>query len=435
MVGSPAGSGGGFASRTAATIDHVGDRSPGRHVLVLPYPSWGHVLPTLGLAGELLRRGHRITYAVDDGPIRDRVAATGARTVPYGSPLMSTTSAPDSWTDDSAGRALVQYMRELVAATGAIEGLLGADPPDLLLYDCTVWAPGRVLGRTWRRPTLQVFPVFASNEHWSLMRSQVEDAGHPELPAGHPAVAEAREVMDRFLAARGIDPAELDALVAGRGEHALVLLPRALQPAGETFDDTHAFVGPCDEHVPGSWEPPGDPALPLVLVSLGTVVADRPDFYRYCVDELARLPRRVVIVAGDVPVEVPDAARERVSVVRWVDFDRALPHASVFVTHAGMGSVLAAGRHGVPVVAVPFQPEQRVNADRLVELGMGRHLAADRRVPGALREAVLAVTADPGPARAAARLGREIAAAGGARRAADVVENRMERIVAGTGGR
>ena len=428
IIGSP----GDRHRRRPGKVD-VGHRSRGRHVLVLPYPSWGHVLPTLGLARELLRRGHRVTYAVDGGPIADRVAAAGARTVPYGSPLMSTTRAPETWTDDAVGRALVQYMRELAATTGELERRLGGDAPDILLYDCTVWAPGRVLGRTWRRPTLQLFPVFASNEHWSLMRSQVEDADHPELPADHPAVAEARAVMDGFLAARGIDPAELDALVAGRDEHALVLLPRALQPAGETFDDTYAFVGPCDERVPGSWSPPGDPALPLVLVSLGTVVADRPDFYRYCVDELAGLPRRVALVAGDVPVAVPDSARERITVERWLDYDRALPQASVFVSQAGMGSILAAGRHGVPLVTVPFQPEQRVNANRVAEMGLGRHLPADQLVPGALREAVLAATAEPGPAQAVARLGREIAAAGGPARAADVVESRAESLVSGTG--
>jgi MGT family glycosyltransferase len=405
--------------------------SPPRHVLVLPYPSWGHVLPTLGLARELLRRGHRVTYGLDGGPLADRAAATGAAVVGTGSGLLSDVRPPDSWTDDAAGAALVRYVQELVAATRRLGAALDGDRPDVVLYDSTVWAPGRVLGRVWERPTLQVLPVFATNEHWSLMDVQVAEADHPDLAPDHPGVVAARRVVEGFLADWGVDPAELDALVAGADEHSLVLLPRALQPAGDTFDERHAFVGPCHERTARTWTPPGDPALPLVLVSLGTVVGDRPEFFARCVAELAGLPVRAVLVAGDVPVEVPGPVRDRIAVTRWLDYDAALPHAAVFVSQAGMGSVLAAAEHGVPLVVVPHQPEQRVNAARVVELGLGRALDPAALGPGALAAAVEAVRTDPAPAAAARVLGAGIAAAGGPPRAADVVERRAARQPAG----
>ncbi|MBT2210355.1 hypothetical protein [Actinomadura sp. NEAU-AAG7] len=57
------------------------------------------------------------------------------------------------------------------------------------------------------------------------------------------------------------------------------------------------------------------------------------------------------------------------------------------------------------MVAVPRTPEQRTTADRLVELGLGRSPAPAEATPDRLREAV-----------------RD---AGGAPRAADVIEARL----------
>jgi UDP:flavonoid glycosyltransferase YjiC (YdhE family) len=77
---------------------------------------------------------------------------------------------------------------------------------------------------------------------------------------------------------------------------------------------------------------------------------------------------------------------------------------------------------GVPVVTVPQTVEQESNAVRVEQLGLGVRLDPAGLTPQALRAAVDRAATDPGIAAHVARLRRDIAEAGGAVRAADVVE-------------
>ncbi|PPK71303.1 MGT family glycosyltransferase [Actinokineospora auranticolor] len=387
--------------------------------MFLPYPSAGHVTPTLAVAEELIRRGHRVTYAVTPA-VAATAAGTGAAVIEYDTALMSTVTPPAKWSDDEVGRAFLQYVSEIIGTTAAIERQL-ADRADAIAYDSTVWAPGRVLGRKWGVPTCQLLPVFASNETYSLMRAQVDHAGHPELAADHPAVLAFGELMRRFLADNGLDPDDADEITTGKGERSLVFLPRSLQPHGDTFGPDHLFVGPCPR--PGrapTWAPPGD-GRPVAFVSLGTVVNDQPEFFRVCADALGDLPWHVVLATGDAEVPPLPANFEAHP---WVPYDDVLPHADVFVTQAGMGGILAAGRHATPLVVAPFQPEQRINAARLVELGLGRRVDPSGLTAADLRDAVRAAVAGGRAHLGAFRA--DIAAAGGAPRAADFLESGLD---------
>ena len=83
-----------------------------------------------------------------------------------------------------------------------------------------------------------------------------------------------------------------------------------------------------------------------------------------------------------------------------------LPHADVLVTHAGLGSVVNALAHGVPMVALPLDREQPDNARALVRMGAGAALDPDASaaeiaaaVADQLRRSTSPrVTVDPGPA-------------------------------------
>jgi UDP:flavonoid glycosyltransferase YjiC (YdhE family) len=83
-----------------------------------------------------------------------------------------------------------------------------------------------------------------------------------------------------------------------------------------------------------------------------------------------------------------------------------LPHADLLVTHAGLGSVVAALAHGVPMVALPLDREQPENARALVRMGAGVALAPDTpadEIRAAAAEQLRRstsprVTVDPGPA-------------------------------------
>ncbi len=363
-----------------------------------------------------------MTYAVTEA-VTPAAASTGASVIGYDTSLMSTVKPPAVWADDELGRAFLQYGSEIIGTTAVIERQLEADRPDVIAYDSTVWAPGRVLSRKWGVPAYQMLPVFASNDSFSLMEAQVERAGHPQLAEDHPAIVTFKELMARFLADNGLDPDETDAITTDKGERSLVFLPRSFQPYGETFGEDHAFVGPC--HAPDDgepeWTPPGD-GRPIVFVSLGTVVNDQPEFFRICAEALSGLSHHVVLAVGDaLDDETAAALPDEFEVRRWVPYGDVLRHADVFVSQAGMGSIMRAARHATPLVVVPYQPEQRINADRLTELGLGRRVDPDGLTAEALREAVLAVADDQGMRDRMRAMGRDIEDAGGAVRAAGLL--------------
>ena len=91
----------------------------------------------------------------------------------------------------------------------------------------------------------------------------------------------------------------------------------------------------------------------VVAVSQGTV--DNTDLTKLIVPTLEALEDGPYVVvattAGTQTAELRNAsAPPNVVIEDFIDYDALFPHVDVFVTNGGFGSVLAAMRHGVPVV-------------------------------------------------------------------------------------
>jgi zeaxanthin glucosyltransferase len=102
-----------------------------------------------------------------------------------------------------------------------------------------------------------------------------------------------------------------------------------------------------------------------------------------------------------------------------------LARADALITHAGLNTVLDALEAGVPNLALPIAFDQPGVAARVVHAGVGLkldpRLAGRRRIVQALRR----LLREPGFAQRARRLGEEIRAAGGAPRAAHLIEQAL----------
>ncbi|MGW2844325.1 nucleotide disphospho-sugar-binding domain-containing protein, partial [Streptomyces sp. NPDC001274] len=122
---------------------------------------------------------------------------------------------------------------------------------------------------------------------------------------------------------------------------------------------------------------------------------------------------------GEIPANV--------EVHSWVPQLAILEQADAFVTHAGMGGSSEGLYAGVPMIAVPQSADQPTNADRLVELGVARRIDTEDATAEALRTALLELTADPEVARRSARLRADARAEGGTQRAADLIEEMLDR--------
>jgi hypothetical protein len=191
-------------------------------------------------------------------------------------------------------------------------------------------------------------------------------------------------------------PAELDG-----GDHPMIRRFR---------DSSVAAAG--TGRVPEPW---GDPGLPLVYVSFGSVtVALGPfaDLYRAALGALADLPVRVLMTTGGahgaLDLGTPPA---NAHVERWWPQADVMPSAAAVVGHGGFGTTMTAFAAGRPQVVVPlFAFDQHVNAGRVAAVGAGVHLRDALNQPESIAEAVIRVLDEPSYTDAARRVASQMAA-------------------------
>ncbi|GAA3453650.1 macrolide family glycosyltransferase [Dactylosporangium matsuzakiense] len=387
-----------------------------RHVAFFIFPDYGHVNPTFEVARLLVERGHRVTYVLspDYGPA---VEAVGASLLTFPATRRRLSAAHvDADQITELGLDILGYTTGEVLP--AARAGFAADPPDLIVYEFESFVSARILAREWGSATLQFFPYLASNEQWSL-HAEIFD---PDSPAVHHGVEE----ILRVLAEVEPDPAAQWAMMAPQDTRNLVLLPRALQPKGETFDERYTFVGHCLPATPPAvtWSPPS-PDVAVALVSMGTESNEREHVFHMCAEAFADGAWHVVMTLGRGKRLAAGLSAPSVETHEWLPHLAVLPHAAVLVCHGGMGSILEALYFGRPVVVVPHTPEHLVNGRRLQELGIGRVLPPDELDSASLRAAVDALAHDPQTLRRVAAMQAALRSGGGAALAADVVEQAL----------
>ncbi|MEW2354024.1 macrolide family glycosyltransferase [Spirillospora sp. NPDC029432] len=395
----------------------------GRHLLVLNVHAYGHVLPTLVMVEELVRRGHRVTY-VTSGQLAGPLERAGATVLRYESRIPKID--PFEEVGDDVGRPLNLFLEENKAILDVAESALANVPADLVLYDFAALHSGRILAEKWSRPAVQLHPVFVHADQFAQYRCMFED---PERTGDETAgVLEYRDSVQKLLAEHGV-ARQAPEFMSAVEDLNLVFLPESFQPDAAELGDRFVFVGPClgaRDFLP-DWRPP-EPERPVVLISLGTVFNENPEFFRTCAQAFADGDWHVVMTLGDRL----DPARlgtlpGNVEAFPWVRHASVLEHAAVSVGQAGMGSTLESLAHGRPVVAVPQSGTQEPIAERLFDLGLGTVIRPAELSAERIRAAVDELAADRECLLRVRRTRREIEDAGGAALAADAIEAHLER--------
>lgn len=188
--------------------------------------------------------------------------------------------------------------------------------------------------------------------------------------------------------------------------------PRAALPPG------FHYVGPLRLAPP----PPPGPRQRLVFASLGTLQGHRAGLFGD-IAGAARDCAADLLIAHGGRLTARQAARlpGRPVVHDFVPQAEVLAGASALVGHGGMNTVMDALAAGVPSVLVPLAYEQAAIAARVVRAGAGIAVPGRLLRTRRLRAALEAVLDNPGYRHAAAALREEVARAGGAERAADII--------------
>jgi UDP:flavonoid glycosyltransferase YjiC (YdhE family) len=199
--------------------------------------------------------------------------------------------------------------------------------------------------------------------------------------------------------------------------------PRSLPPRIE-------MVGPmlplATETLPldlAAWLAAGQP---VVYVNLGTIARPwRGLLQRMASGFAAEDFRTLWVVPADVQEMLPPKLPPSIRVDNWVSSQLAVlqhPNVRAFVSHCGTNSVQESVWAGTPVVGIPLFAAQGDMALRLQDAGIGSSLDKHRFTPEQLRQHVRhACRSDEFRAKMGA-LQSGFALAGGATRAADLIE-------------
>ena len=167
---------------------------------------------------------------------------------------------------------------------------------------------------------------------------------------------------------------------------------------------------------------------PLIYASLGTVQNQVLPAFRSIAEACADLPAQLVIsLGGGSDVAQLGPLPGNPLVVPFAPQLELLKRARLVITHAGMNTTLESLAHGVPMVAIPITNDQPAVAGRIVWSGCGEAVRLRQANTRRLRKAIHQVFENESYTLRARELSRANQQAGGAERAADLIE----RVVGG----
>jgi len=176
-------------------------------------------------------------------------------------------------------------------------------------------------------------------------------------------------------------------------------------------------------------EPPLDLELndsrPFVFASLGTLQGGRLGLFQRIARACRAEGLQLLIAHCDRLNGAQAAALVQAGACAVTGFApqrTALARADLVVTHAGLNTAMDALEAGTPQLALPLAFDQPGVAARIAHAGTGIKLLPPLASVRAMRRALRTLLSEPQFAERTRVLGREVAAAGGAERAADIVE-------------
>lgn len=383
-------------------------------------PAHGHTNPMLPVATELVRRGHAVRFYSFGGTgglpdFSDRIRKTGAEFVPCDA-YMPAVSAEEvaGLKRVSITEMTVQSIRITLAMDAFLDAEFKTFRPDVVYSDSACFW-GKL--NAWKHHV----PMVVSTSTFAFNQLSSQYMKHPpaelaDMIFGLPRIGRALKSMEPY-GYKVKNPLTL--VQSDNRTDSVVYTSRRFQPYAGSFSGHYAFVGPSmfSDAVPNKKKD-----RPLVYISMGTVINDRPDFYGKCFEALKDLNIDVLISCGNaVDREKLGTPPENFELQAYVNQLEVLSRADVFITHCGMNSVSESLYMAAPMVLYPQTGEQFAVAKRAAELGAGV-LLKDDSVSG-IRAAVQEILGHDSYRKAAEESSRDFRSCSGPSGAADFIES------------
>lgn len=366
-------------------------------ILFINLPYYGHVLPTIGLVQELIKKGCQVTYLM---PFdwKEKIAESGATFYGY-----------------ENHKQLSEQMKNAYAAAESI-----VEQFDFIIYEQFFFL-GKHLAEKYNKPVARIFTAPVTNE--KLMKEFITSKG-PLSIFKHKWIARA---FTKDIAKNIPMKTDnwLDEIIYNPPHLNFVYTLREYQPyEGEFPDEQYKFLGPsvyerkenAFNYVKGK--------NPVVYISLGTVIKGAASFFQTCVEAFRDEKFDVIISVGQkFDTKKLKNVPSNIHIYKSVPQLEVLRMADVFVTHGGMNSVSEALVQGTPMVVIPFVSDQPVNARCIENLGVGKRLEYSTINKDTLKKSVCAVLLDTGIKNNIARVQKLINEAPGNKGGAEMIIN------------
>ena len=373
---------------------------------------------------ELVQRGEQV-ICYNNQEFRHPIEQAGAIFHPYPPTRLTARSISDALADGNLAKPHLLMLQTAETLTQFTLDELSREQCDLVVFDSlAIW--GKIASSALHVKAAAaishfVFDLASMNlsmpEYLSMIGQFFSQV--PQL------LRERRRLTRRFGKAY---PAE-QPLFPMRDRLNIVFTARELQPVSSIIDDTFRFVGPSINPQVHSEDFPFDSLRqkPIVYLSLGTVHTGNTAFYSTCFEAFADFPAQFILSTGrGADIAGLDAIPSNFIVRTFVPQLEILQHADVFITHGGINSIHEGLYYGVPLILVPHQFEQLLNARCVTRRGAGLIIDEQIRhksVPaGRLRQALQEIFADQHYLEKAKETQRLLRGTGGFRQAANEIQ-------------
>ena len=377
-------------------------------------PAHGHTNPMLPVAAELVRRGNVVRF-YSFNEFEKKIAATGAEFISCDSYFPKLTKQEEAGLKNvSTTEMTIQDIRITLNMDVFLDKEFKTFCPDVVYTD-SVCFWGKLNAMKHNVPMVVSTSTFAFNRQSAqYMKNSLKELA--DMIFGLPKIS--RELKKLKPYGYQVDSV-LTLVQSDNRTDSVVYTSRRFQPYAESFSEHYAFVGPS---VFSTTKPDKDKERPLVYISMGTVINDRPDFYGKCIEALRGENADVIISCGNAADSgafgvLPD----NIKIYSYVDQLEVLSKADVFITHCGMNSVSESLYMAVPMILYPQTGEQRAVARRTVEIGAGVMLTDDSA--GGICSAVQEILNNDKYKTAAVECSEDFRACRGAAGAAEFIEN------------
>ena len=336
-------------------------------ILFINLPYYGHVLPTIGLVQELIKRGCEVTYLL---PFdwEETIRESGATFYGY-----------------QNHKQLSEQMNNAYATAESI-----IEKFDLVVYE-HLFFTGKYLAEKHNKPVVRIFTGPVINE---TMKQEYTATGPLSLFKYKWIAKALTKAMAKNVTLKYDH--WFDEIIYNPTELNLVYLLREYQSfEAELPKEQYIFIGPSIyerkeeklDFVKGK--------NPLIYISVGTVVKGTMQFFQNCIDAFRDENVDVVISVGkDFDIKKLKNVPENIQIFNSVPQLEMLKIADVFVTHGGMNSISEAFVSGTPMVAIPFLYDQPRNAQFVEKLGVGKCLMLSDANTNSIKDSVFSVLSD-----------------------------------------